>query len=209
MSETVLILKTSAQGDGGVSGQLVDHFVKGLKADATERTFRVRDLNTAPVPHLSTLRLDALLSGVQAQPEQVEALHLSNELIHELSSADRVVIGLPVYNFGAPSPFKAYVDHLLRPNITFRYTGSGPEGLLRDKPVHLITTSGGAYRGADDELVVPWTRKILGFIGLRDLRVVYAENLQTGPEHRLASLNQARAELDQIVLSLKAPALAA
>lgn len=209
MSETVLILKTSAQGDGGVSGQLVDHLVKGLKADGSGRTFRVRDLNTEPVPHLSTLRLDALLSGAQAQPEQVEALHLSNELIHELSSADRVIIGLPVYNFGAPSPFKAYIDHLLRPNISFRYTASGPEGLLRDKPVHLITTSGGNYRGAGDELVVPWTRKILGFIGLRDVQVVYAENLQTSPEHRLASLTQARAELDRIAQSLKAPALAA
>lgn len=209
MSEIVLILKTSAQGDGGVSGQLVDHFVKGLKAGATERTFRVRDLNAEPVPHLSTQRLEALFSGAQGQPGQVEALHLSNELVHELSSADRVVIGLPVYNFSVPSPFKAYIDHLLRPGITFRYTSAGPEGLLRDKPVHLITASGGGYKGTDGEFVVPWVRKTLGFIGLRDVQVVYAENLQRTPEHRVASLNQARAELDEIVQSLKATALAA
>lgn len=209
MSEHILILKNSVQADGGLSGQLVDHFAKGLASDQPSRSFRTRDLNAQPVPHLSTIRLDALLSGAQQHPEQVEALHLSNELIHEITEADRIVIGLPVYNFGAPSVFKAYIDHLLRPNITFRYTASGPEGLLQDKPVHLITTSGGVYRSTDDELLVPWVRKILNFIGLKDIDVVYAEGLQVSAEQKSLSLAKAHAEIDLTLRAIRSLAVAA
>ena len=46
----------------------------------------------------------------------------SDELIAELIQADVVVLGLPMYNFGIPSSLKAWIDHVARAGVTFKYT---------------------------------------------------------------------------------------
>jgi FMN-dependent NADH-azoreductase len=52
-----------------------------------------------------------------------------------------------MYNFGIPSALKAYFDHVARAGITFRYTDSGPVGLLKGKTAYVFATRGGIYAG--------------------------------------------------------------
>ena len=40
-------------------------------------------------------------------------MHSRAGLIEEVKRADVILLGLPVYNFGAPSSVKAWVDHLV------------------------------------------------------------------------------------------------
>ena len=58
---------------------------------------------------------------------------------------DVVVLGVPMYNFGVPSTLKAYFDHIARAGVTFRYTATGPEGLLKGKKAYVFAARGGAY----------------------------------------------------------------
>ncbi|WP_347988521.1 NAD(P)H-dependent oxidoreductase [Methylomonas sp. AM2-LC] len=52
-----------------------------------------------------------------------------------------------MYNFGIPSTLKAYFDQIARAGITFRYTETGPEGLLSGKKVFVFATRGGMFAG--------------------------------------------------------------
>ena len=50
-----------------------------------------------------------------------EALAESDALVDELLSADLIVAGVPMYNFGMPAGFKAYIDNIVRVGRTFGF----------------------------------------------------------------------------------------
>ena len=100
-------------------------------------------------------------------------------------SADTIVIGAPRYNFGIPWTLKAWVDHIARAGVTFRYTAEGPEGLMKDKKVYVAMSSGGIYSEgptAGYDFVAPYLKAVLGFLGITDVTVVRVEG------HRLPRL---------------------
>ena len=112
-------------------------------------------------------------------------------LISEVVDADVIVMGVPMYNFGVPSVLKAYFDHIARAGITFRYTASGPVGLLEDRPVYILAARGGLYAGTPNDSQTPFIRSFLGFIGLKDVHFVYAEGLNMGDDKKENSLQEA------------------
>jgi len=139
------------------------------------------------------LQLNTSLHGAQARVAAE-----SDALIAELRSADVVVIGLPMYNFGVPSTLKTYFDHVARAGETFRYTANGPEGLLQGKRACVIATRGGRYAGTARDLQSAFVRQFLGFIGITDVEFVYAEGLAMGEEARVAALAEAGKRIEQL-----------
>ena len=137
--KTYLQLNTSLHGAQAQSTRLASQFVAALaRADtqpgAAAARVIVRDLAGDPLPHLTAERLTALVTPAdQRTDEQARVAAESDALIAELRSADVVVIGLPMYNFGVPSTLMTYFDHVARAGETFRYTANGPEGLLQGK----------------------------------------------------------------------------
>ena len=53
-----------------------------------------------------------------------EVLAESDTLVDELLAADVIVAGVPMYNFGVPAQFKAYIDNIVRVGRTFRFDRS-------------------------------------------------------------------------------------
>ena len=138
-----------------------------------------------------------------AATEQTAALAIADEFIAELVDADAVVIGLPIYNFGPPAALKAWADLVARAGTTFRYTETGPEGLVNDKPVYVIVASGGVPVGSPMDLSSTWLTTFLGFIGLTNVEVVAAGQLNVDPE---GALDAARDLVDSV--DIPAPAAA-
>lgn len=186
---TVLHINASARANGHAN-QLSERFVsEWLARHPGDRVVR-RDLTTQPVPHLSEATINAFFTPAdQRTAEQAEAVRLSDNLVAELQSADIIVIGVPMYNFGIPSTLKAYFDHIARAGITFRYTAEGAEGLVKGKKVYIIAARGGIYSGTPADVQTPYLRNFLGFIGIEDISFIYAEGLNLGDEAK------ARAEL--------------
>lgn len=77
---------------------------------------------------------------------------------------------------------KSWIDAIARAGVTFRYTESGPEGLLKGKKVYLALARGGIYRDTPNDSQVPYLKTVLGFLGMTDVSCVYAEGLALGPE---------------------------
>jgi len=193
--QTLLQIKTSLFPDGQ-SSQLADAYVSRWRQANPEGVVIVRNLSDEPVPHLDAERFGAFVTNPDERtPEQAAAVAYSDTLIDELSRADVVVLGLPMYNFGIPSTLKAYFDHVARSGITFRYTENGPEGLLTGKKVITFAARGGRYQGTPMDTQTDYVRNFLGFLGLRDVEFVYAEGLAMGDAPRNAALESARQAL--------------
>lgn len=190
---TLLQLNTSLFAASGQSSQLADRFVADWRAATPGARVIVRDLAAQPVPHLDGERFAAFLAAPEARtPAQQAIVGESDALIAELRAADLIVIGLPMYNLGVPSTLKAYFDHIARAGVTFRYTASGPEGLLTGKRAIVFATRGGRYAGTPLDSQSDYVRHFLAFIGITEVEFVYAEGLAMGADSKAAALAEAQ-----------------
>ncbi|GAB2851532.1 FMN-dependent NADH-azoreductase [Hymenobacter ruber] len=178
----ILQIISSARGAESVSTRLSQGIIDKLLTAQPGSTVVVRDVATHPFPHLEEAHLQAYFAPAESRSAaQQEAVRHSDEAIAQVMAADVLVIGVPFYNFSIPSSLKAWLDHLTRAGVTFRYTATGPEGLITGKKVYLAVASGGLYsegpmQGAD--FAAPYLRFMLGFLGLTDITVARAEGLK-------------------------------
>ena len=190
----LLRIDSSARYRDSVGRDLADRLVERLNPDGTA-TIVERDLG-AGVSLLDEPTVGAAFTPVEVRTdEQVAALAEGQRLIDELKAADAVVISMPIYNFSAPASLKAWADLIARVGETFQYTETGPVGLVADRPVYLIVTSGGVPIGSDADWATGWLRQFLGFIGITDVSVVEAGQLNTDPEAAVTSARHAVADL--------------
>ena len=200
----VLILDSAATGEQSVSRKLVDGLVADLTAREGGAEIVRRDIGGDPIPHLTPETVFAIRSGEASSEAGGRALALSDALIEALKAADVLVIGAPMYNFGIPSTLKAWFDHVLRARVTFRYTESGPEGLVKGKKAIVVESRAGLY--SEGPMVAldsqePHLRTLLGFMGITDVTFVRAEKLAFGPEAAEESLAQASGQLRELALA--------
>ncbi len=180
----MLQINASLAGANGQSSRLAQRFVADWQAQHPDGRVITRDLASDPVPHLTAERFQAFLSQPDARTETQRAVNeYSDALIEEIKNADTIVFAVPMYNFSVPSTLRAYFDHIARAGVTFRYTATGPEGLLKGKKAYVFITRGGFYADAADTQT-PYLKQFLGFLGITDVNFVFAEGLQPGRRER-------------------------
>ena len=174
----ILQINSSLYSTGGQSSRLADEFVTALREQNPGASLTLRDLAADPVPHLDAERFQAFISKHEERSTvQRAAVEYSDTLIDELKRADVIVLGLPMYNFGVPSQLKAWIDHVARAGMTFRYTEKGPVGLLSGKQAYVFATRGGLYAGTPADSQTGYLRQFFAFLGITDVEFVYAEGL--------------------------------
>lgn len=174
----LLRVESSLFGEHGQSTRLARMFTDAFVAAAPGTTVTVRDLVGAPMPHLDGATFAAFGTPPDKRDEaQRQRVVLADTLVQELRDANVVVIGLPMYNFGVPSTLKAWIDHVMRANVTFSYTATGPQGLLPGKKCVIVGARGGSYAGTPLDVQLPYLKSVLGFMGITDVEVVLAEGM--------------------------------
>ncbi len=192
----ILQVNASARREGANSTRVANTIVAHLHAGNPTARVTVRDLAITPHPLLDESALGALFTPAeQRTPDQARRVALDDALIAELQQHDTVVLGVPMYNFGVPVQLKNWIDAIARAGVTFRYTEKGPEGLLTGKTVYVALARGGRYRNTPNDSQVPYLKTVLGFLGMTDLRFIYAEGLAMGPEALEKGLAEAEADL--------------
>ncbi|UWQ78853.1 NAD(P)H-dependent oxidoreductase [Leisingera sp. S132] len=182
MTRTVMHLDSSARTEGSVTRGLSAQIVSRLDADTVIR----RDL-AAPLPLLDGAWIGANFTPADQRSEaDKQLLALSDALVEELKQADTIVIGTPIYNFSVPSTLKAWIDLVARVGVTFRYTDTGPIGLLEGKRAIIAVASGGTQAGSDIDFATTYLRHVLGFIGITNVQIVAADAMSIDAEGALA-----------------------
>jgi FMN-dependent NADH-azoreductase len=108
-------------------------------------------------------------------------------------------------NFTVPSTLKAWIDHIVRIRRSFRSTPEGKIGLLRDRPVIVVSAHGG-YCGnqppAQPDFLTPYLRAVFETIGIRSAQFVRLEGLSRGPDAVARALDQANLAIEQALRNL-------
>ncbi|MDT0455521.1 NAD(P)H-dependent oxidoreductase [Streptomyces sp. DSM 41527] len=218
---SLLHLDSSAHRSGeSVSRELTALFAHTWRAVHGPAGYRYRDLAADPVPPLDTaycslgrrveqhgLVPPAGVDTLIKTPAETHAWALTSPLIAELTAADTLLIGAPMYNYSVPASLKAWIDRVGFPGaFTDPDTGGS---LLQGTKVVVISTRGGAYgpgtpREAWD-FQTPYLRAYFGKQGVaqEDICFVSAEMTMAGLVPHLArfqseaesSLAAARAEV--------------
>ena len=129
----ILRIDGSMRRTGSISRQLTDEVIDNLISQTPGAAIRVRDLAN-PLPYVTEDWINANFTDPDERTEsQKQTLAHSDQLMEELETADTIIIGLPIYNFGVPAAVKAWIDLIARARRTFKYTETGPEGLLKGK----------------------------------------------------------------------------
>jgi|TARA_B110000438_G_scaffold303358_1_gene364471 FMN-dependent NADH-azoreductase len=194
----ILFIKSSLNGEQGNSTILAQELVANLSVNSEVKVVE-RDLAEQGLEHLTQIEMAAWMTPAnERNSAQVKLTHISDSLIEELTTSDTLVIAMPMYNYGVPSTFKAWVDRVARAGVTFRYTENGPVGLLKNKKVVIVAARGGIHAGTTSDSQTQYLTSFFNFLGLDDITFIYAEGLNMpGNEERYAA---AQAEINNFSL---------
>lgn len=196
---------------GSHSRRLSARFVRRWRELEPDVDVTVRDVGLAPPTPVTGRWIHAAFTpAAQREPWMDETLSESDRLIDELLAADVIVAGVPMYNFGMPAPFKAWIDNIVRVGRTFGFDRARegepywPMLAGAGKRVVLLSSRGDYGYGAGERLharnhVEPSVLTPLRYLGIEQAHAVAIEYDEFGDERLRASIARAEAEVDALV----------
>lgn len=200
----VLHLDSSILGDASGSRALSASIVSAIRTHNPDVNVVYRDLVLDAIPHLDGPIASGFrdLSIASDDPHVAREHARSNALVQELQGSDVIVVGAPMYNFSVATQLKAWIDRVMQPGKTFKYTPAGPVGLAGGKRVIVASTRGGVYTAgpmAALDFQETYLKAAFGFIGITDVHYLRAESMSRGPDIRARAMEDARAGVLRVV----------
>lgn len=202
----LLYINASPRGGRSHSKAVADAFVDAYQTAHPGDTVETLHLFETALPPFDGPALQAkysILSGGSPTPEEQKGWKVVEEIIAQFKAADLYVFAVPMWNFSIPYKLKQYIDVIVQPGYTFRYSPEeGYSGLVTGKRAFLAFARGGSYppgtEAAGLDFQAPYIRNILGFIGITDIEEVIVEPTLGGDPEAAQSLR------DEGVLEAKA-----
>jgi FMN-dependent NADH-azoreductase len=194
--KNILVIEVSPRGPESISRQISASILAKLKTKYPDAVVVTEDLALHPLPHLDQAFIAAMSTPHDRRNDDHRATLAQSQLaVEHLKCAETIIISFPVFNFSIPSALKAWVDHIVRPGLTFRPTPQGPEGLLKDKKVYLASASGQVYLSPPTsptdfmpiDFSISYMKYVLGYLGITDVTVFRAEGVGR-PQLKASSL---------------------
>jgi len=201
---------------GSHTRRLTARFVGRWAAARPDDRIIYRDVGqTPPQPVTGRWIHAAFTKPEQREPWMHVVLAESDALVDELIGADVIVAGVPMYNFGPPAQFKAYIDNIVRVGRTFGFDRSRPGDpywpLLSEHGKRLvILSSRGDYGYGEGERIEHLNhveasiRTAFRYLGITAFESIAVEYDEFADERLQASLARAESEIDALVERLVA-----
>ena len=195
----LLKIDTSPRGSMSNSIALTDAFVSAYRYSAPSVAVDVMNVWDERLPEFDNAAIDAKYKGVAGSAMNEAETGVWNrikELVARFKRADRIVLGVPMWNFAYPYKLKQLIDLVSQRNMLFTFDGERFGPLLQTPRAMVIYTRGQEYR---EDLPTPPSRFDhqssyvefwLHFIGVQDVRALAVEN--TWGDKAEASMRAAR-----------------
>ena len=173
----ILRIDASANINASNSKKLGDKLIDKLAALDPDAIVQQQDLNQGLYYIDESWLAASFTQSEQRSKEQQQRLAFSDMLINEIKQADSIVLTTPMYNFGIPATLKSWIDLICRAGVTFQYTPDGPVGLIENKRMHVIVTTGGVPMLSPLDFVSNYLKQVFGFIGIKDINIIGADQM--------------------------------
>ena len=179
-------IDSSARKKGSTSRALAKKLLEKIKKPGDEIIYRDLDDEMLFVAGLTESGMS--IPENERTEQHKKMFELSDKLVKELKESDVIIISTPIYNFGPPATLKAWSDLAARVKSTFKYSSDGKQiGLLENKKVYLIITSGGTKIGSKEDYLTPWLKHVLNFFGIKNIEIISADQMSIDYEKSIAN----------------------
>lgn len=201
----LLHVDSSPKRERSNSRALARYFVACLREQNVSLDIDYLDLTQTPPAHIDeSFTIAAYTPTAQRTPAMEQALAPSTALCKRVLDADAFLFAMPMHNFSYPSVFKAFIDNIIRAELTYvpgspgQYFGQ----LVRQKTL-FITTRGTDMRAgmplSHMDALTPSLKAAFGFIGIQNPAFVNAQPTQfAAAQEREKALERARGQLANI-----------
>ncbi len=173
----VLRVDASASVNTSNSKKLGDALVSRMEAIFPGMQVQQRDLNK-DISFIDEVWVGANFTPPDERSEmQKKRLEFSDQLIGEIRHADHIILTTPMYNFSIPATLKAWIDMICRAGVTFQYSADGPVGLLKNKRVDIIITTGGVPLQSPADFASNYLKQVFRFIGIENINIFAADQM--------------------------------
>lgn len=175
--KTALHIISSARGgesySKGLSSAIVDRLIEKHEVD----TVVERDLTMETPPFLDRHLIGMFYKDPRSLAEEERRLiKYADAVVSDVSKADILILGTPMYNLGMSALLKAWIDQLVRVGVTYGYDENGARKRhLNGKKVYLAIASGGKQDNAE-EFIASHVKAIFNtYVGDTDMQVFRVE----------------------------------
>jgi FMN-dependent NADH-azoreductase len=195
----LLKIDASPRASNSNSIALTDAFVTAYAGTLPSVTVDVMNVWDEKLPEFDNAAIDAKYKGVAGSVMNEAETAVWNRiqaLVAWFKRADRIVLGVPMWNFAYPYKLKQLIDLVSQRNMLFTYDGERFGPLLQTPRAMVIYTRGQEYK---EDLPTPPSRFDhqsgyvefwLDFIGVQEVRALAIQN--TWGDKAEASMRAAR-----------------
>lgn len=144
------------------------------------------NLQEEAIPPLNAAALNRRMAGDERDFRYARAF----------AAADAAVVAAPFWDLSFPASLKCYFEAINVAGVTFTYQDGVPVPLCRLRKLLYVTTAGGPYMPNFGFAYAEALARV--FYGAKDVRCVYAENLDIDGADTEAILRAAEREIDEI-----------
>ena len=213
--------RSGEQPHGSHTRRLTARFIERYLQLDSETKVIYRDVGAEPPSPVSGAWVHAAFTPpVAREPWMHAALAQSDALVDEVLAADIFVAGVPMYNFGPPAQFKAWIDNIVRVGRTFGFdrsrAGEPYWPLLADagKQLVILSSRGDHGYGPGQRLetinhVEGSVRSVFRYLGVTEAYGAAIEYDEFGDDRLLRSIADAERATDNLAERIAATRIAA
>ena len=194
----LLYVEASPRKDRSVSSNAASAFLEAYQQANTSDTVDHLDIWSPDLPALDQDALDAKYAGLSGQdrtPPQEAAWQKLKSYADRFRAADKILISVPMWNFGIPYRLKQLIDVVSHKDLLFTFDERGLNGLLTNSKALVIYARGISYETGGMTPAPEWDHQKpylelwLKFIGVPDVSSLVIEKTLMGDELDAACKN--------------------
>ena len=186
----VLNIVTSPRTDRSASRAVVDAFLRAYAEQARDIAVDTMDVWQERLPEFDAEAIDAKYKAVSGEPmtsAEAAAWGKIRELASRFQKAERIVMGVPMWNFSFPYKLKQLIDLSCQRNMLFRFDGKRYGPALDIEKAFVAFVRGQSDEAGLETLPQPGFAHLNGyvefwlrFIGVRDVVTLTLEHTWDG-----------------------------
>src|SRR5271170_2389067 len=144
----LLNIQSSPRGPRSVSSAVADAFLQAYRRACSEVTVDTLNVWEENLPDFDQEAIGAKYKGINKEPMDPAEAAVWNkiqELAARFQQADRMVLGVPMWNFAYPYKLKQLIDLACQRNMLFTYDGNEYGPLLKTPRAFVVYARGGTY----------------------------------------------------------------